>query len=282
MMTSTPTEESKPAGTVDTRRSIFPEGGEVRPVKPLERPPILCLGSPRTGTASLMKALEILGFPNTHHGWDLCELDHLQWQWPILDQANDATFTSLPTYRGTPFSREEWDQVFGQYDAVSDVASFYAESLILAYPDAKVILVERDIDAWCNSMQSVVKPIMNPWMRWFVTKVGDYAGYPCGSVSFRTQQGWTRSGCPEDVEKNLRAAYIRHYEYVRASVPREQLLDFNLADGWEPLCLFLGKDIPDVSFPHINEKKEYTARSKRLGDKITKSAARKFFLPWLA
>ncbi|KAH8748905.1 hypothetical protein F5883DRAFT_378143, partial [Diaporthe sp. PMI_573] len=63
-------------------------------------------------------------------------------------------------------------------------------------------------------------------------------------------------------------------------VPSEQLLDFKLADGWEPLCLFLGKDVPDVSFPHINEKKEYTARSKRLGDKITKSAARKFFLPW--
>ncbi|KAJ4249820.1 hypothetical protein NW762_012163 [Fusarium torreyae] len=281
-MDSTLTEEPKPAGTTDTRRSIFPEGGEVRPIKPLERPPILCLGCPRTGTASLMRALEIIGYPNTHHGWDLCEMDHLQWQWPILDQANDGTFPNLPTYRGTLFSREEWDQVFGQYDAVSDVASFYAESLIPAYPDAKVILVERDIDAWLESMQPVVKPTISPWFRWFVTKVGDYAGYPCGSVSFRTQQGWTRSDCPEDVQNNLRAAYIRHYEYVRSSVQTEMLLNFKLDDGWGPLCSFLGKDVPDIPFPHINEKKEYTARSKRLGDKITKSAARKFFLPWLS
>ncbi|KAH7117498.1 hypothetical protein EDB81DRAFT_668466, partial [Dactylonectria macrodidyma] len=62
-------------------------------------------------------------------------------------------------------------------------------------------------------------------------------------------------------------------------VPSEQLLDFKLADSWEPHCLFLGKDVSDVSFPHISKKKEYTARSKQLGDKITKSAARKIFLP---
>ena len=274
------TKASEPVELAGSLKSIFPVGGETRPVKSLDTPPLLCLGSPRTGTASLMRALEILGFPNTHHGWDLCELDHLQWQWPILDQANDATFANLPTYRGTPFSREEWNQVFGQYDAVSDVASFYAESLIPAYPDAKVILVERDIEAWCNSMQSVVKPISSPWMRWFVTKVGDYAGYPCGSVSFRTQQGWTRSSCPEDVEKNIRAAYIRHYEYVRSSVPAEQLLDFKLADGWGPLCSFLGKEVPDIPFPHINEKKDYTARSSRLGNKIIKSAVFKLFKLW--
>ena len=27
---------------------------------------------------------------------------------------------------------------------------------------------------------------------------------------------------------------------------------FNVRDGWEPLCKFLGKDIPDISFPHKN------------------------------
>lgn len=276
------TNEIKAASAHNPRHSIFPEDAQGQPTKPLERPPILCLGCARTGTASLMKALEILGFPNTHHGWDLCELDHLQWQWPLLDQANDATFPSLQTYHGKPFSRGDWDQVFGQYDAVSDVASFYAESLIPAYPDAKVIIVERDIDAWSESMKTVMKPISSAWMRWFTEILGNYTDYPCGPVSLRTQQGWTRSNCPEDVPKNLRAAYIRHYKYVRSSVPSEQLLDLKLADGWEPLCTFLGKDIPAVPFPHINEKNEYTARTKRLGNKIMKAAARKFFLPWRA
>ena len=35
-------------------------------------------------------------------------------------------------------------------------------------------------------------------------------------------------------------------------VPKDQLLIFNVKDGWEPLCSFLGKDIPDKKFPHKN------------------------------
>ena len=52
---------------------------------------------------------------------------------------------------------------------------------------------------------------------------------------------------------------------VRGLVPKERLLEWTAKDGWEPLCKFLGKDIPDQPFPHTNasggayEKKERAA-----------------------
>ncbi|KPM42477.1 hypothetical protein AK830_g4050 [Neonectria ditissima] len=266
----------KPGAINATSETVHHDAEKTKPTAPL-----LCLGSARTGTASLMKALQILGYSNVHHGWEACESDDLQWQWPILDRANDATFPNLPTYRGTPFSRAEWDEVFGKYDAVSDIASFYAESLIPAYPDAKVILVERNIDSWYKSVVPIVQSSTKPSYRAFVTKLSNFTGYTSGPVCFRMQQGWTRSESPNDTVRNLKTAYVRHNKFVRDTVPSEQLLDFKLSDGWEPLCRFLGKDVPDVPFPHVNDSVEYKARSKRLGNKIMKIAARKFFCPCL-
>ncbi len=34
--------------------------------------------------------------------------------------------------------------------------------------------------------------------------------------------------------------------------PKDRLLEYQLADGWGPLCDFLGKPVPDVPFPRVN------------------------------
>jgi len=47
--------------------------------------------------------------------------------------------------------------------------------------------------------------------------------------------------------------YREHYAMIRRIMPKERLLEFELKDGWEPLCRFLGKDIPDVPFPRVND-----------------------------
>ncbi|KAM0549463.1 hypothetical protein ACHAPJ_009449 [Fusarium lateritium] len=252
------------------------------PTKSAPRPPpLLCLGAPRTGSASLMKALQILGYPHVHHGWDASESEHLQWQWPIFDRACDATYPNLPNYRGKPFSRAEWDEVFGEYDAVSDIGAFFAESLIPAYPDAKVILVERDMEKWYKSILEMVQPPTNPRRRAFAIKISDLSGYVSAAPCFKMHQGWTRSPSPNDVVEHLRTAYIRHNRYVRESVPNDQLLDFKLSDGWEPLCRFLGKEVPDVPFPHVNDSAEYEARNKQLGAKMIKAALWNLLFPCL-
>ncbi|KAM0270678.1 hypothetical protein ACHAPA_003153 [Fusarium lateritium] len=244
-------------------------------------PPILCLGAPRTGTASLMAALQILGYPNVHHGWDVSEGEELQWQWPIFNKACDATFSNIPTYSDKPFTRAQWDEVFGRYDAVSDVASFFAESLVPAYPDAKVILVERDIEKWFPSMCSVVEGSSTATKRKFAIKMGKLSGYTSPEPCFKMHQGWSGAPSPDETVENLKSAYVRHNQYIRDNVPAEKLLDLKLSDGWGPLCEFLGKEVPDVPFPHVNDSAEYAARGKRLGKKMIKAALRNVLCPCL-
>ena len=50
------------------------------------------------------------------------------------------------------------------------------------------------------------------------------------------------------------ASYIEYQKSVRALVPPDQLLEFSVKDGWEPLCKFLGVPVPQNPFPHKNEK----------------------------
>jgi len=41
--------------------------------------------------------------------------------------------------------------------------------------------------------------------------------------------------------------------YVESVVPKEDLLIWNVKDGWEPLCSFLDKEMPDEPIPHDNK-----------------------------
>ena len=51
----------------------------------------------------------------------------------------------------------------------------------------------------------------------------------------------------------LRQTYRDHYAHIRSVVPREKILEFRFENGYEELCLFLGKPVPpDETFPNIN------------------------------
>ena len=53
-------------------------------------------------------------------------------------------------------------------------------------------------------------------------------------------------------------------EEVKRTVPPEKLLVFEVSQGWEPLCAFLNKPIPDKPFPRVNDTAEFNERKKRL------------------
>lgn len=43
-------------------------------------------------------------------------------------------------------------------------------------------------------------------------------------------------------------------------LPRERLLEWSASDGWEPLCEFLDKPVPDEPFPSGNPTTEWAQR----------------------
>ena len=112
---------------------------------------VLALGLGRTGTASLRMALKQLGFDDCYHMMSASvenPPDCLMW----LD-ALAAKYDK----NGTVFSREQWDQLLGHCQAVCDwPAVAFAEELIQAYPDAKVITTTRNVDSWHASTLKTV------------------------------------------------------------------------------------------------------------------------------
>jgi hypothetical protein len=47
---------------------------------------------------------------------------------------------------------------------------------------------------------------------------------------------------------------------VQRVVPADRLLVWEVTDGWEPLCEFLGLDVPDEPLPHANDRDTFLQR----------------------
>ena len=55
----------------------------------------------------------------------------------------------------------------------------------------------------------------------------------------------------------LEKAFIAQNEVVTAAIPARQLLVYQVKDGWEPLCAFLGVPVPSEPFPRTNDRIEF-------------------------
>ena len=66
--------------------------------------------------------------------------------------------------------------------------------------------------------------------------------------------------------------FNRHTEEVIRHVPADRLLVFDVKEGWEPLCRFLGVPVPEgVPFPRLNDAEEFKARIRKI--QLVQSAA---------
>jgi hypothetical protein len=66
-----------------------------------------------------------------------------------------------------------------------------------------------------------------------------------------------------DDRDHVISSYERHNEEVRRDVPSSRLLDYDVSQGWGPLCAFLGAPVPDIPFPHANDRGSLLADDKR-------------------
>ncbi|KAI5462831.1 P-loop containing nucleoside triphosphate hydrolase protein [Mariannaea sp. PMI_226] len=215
---------------------------------------VLILGLGRTGTASMRSAMKQLGYVDTYHMMN-CSIenppDALMWM-----EALEAKFEK----KGKPFTREDWDQLLGNAQAVCDwPAIAFAKELIEAYPEAKVVLTNRDVDSWhASTMKTVYWRVTDHELRWL--SHFDWAA----SMYYPMLKKFFDTFFEGDFPNRGKDVFKRHYAEVRSLVPKDRLLEYRVQDGWEPLCEFLGDAVPKgVSFPNVNDNSDFVSRSRR-------------------
>jgi len=199
---------------------------------------VIGAGLGRTGTMSLKMALErLLGEPCYHMAEVISRPEHVA----IWDAALQG---QLP----------DWSRVFDGYGAAVDwPAVTFWEEISAAYPDALILLSTRDPQQWWRSANETIfvitRRVRGPWRQMadqmfarFTPDIGDEAA------------------CID--------AFERHYCHVRATAPRERLLEWQPSDGWAPLAAALGVEVPDEPFPRTNTREEYAAALERMPDGI--------------
>ena len=199
----------------------------------------------------MQAAFETLGIP-TYHWLNMAENPP---DMPMWQEALKAKF--VPDSGIAPFTRKDWNQLLGHVGATTDQpCAIFTEELVNAYPEVKVVLVERDVEKWYKSFNDTVitsqeHPLIS-LARWLDKVYIDNMGILADLVS-KYYFGARDSRDGEGMRKNAKATYLRHNEMVKRVTPKERLLLFNLEDGWGPLCEFLGKPVPDAPFPKLNE-----------------------------
>lgn len=189
-------------------------------------------GLGRTGTLSLKVALErLLGGPCYHMSEVFAHPEHVTlWR--------DAARGRMP----------DWRALLAGYRAAVDwPASAFWPELMETFPDALVLLSVRDPESWWRSANGTIFPSIDraPSDEWRAMVHEMMA-------SRFTPRLEDRDACI--------AAFERHNAEVRRRVPRERLLEWRAADGWEPLCRALGVPVPADAFPRVNTSEEFHAR----------------------
>ena len=197
---------------------------------------IIGSGFGRTGTMSLKRALDMLGFGPCHHMEEVLHHPEQVAHWQAV-------------VAGKPVN---WEEVFAGYRSQVDWPGAHVwRQLADSFPQAKVIHTQRPEEQWWNSFSATIAVVLGnfrdmpapPHMRAMMTVAAQMIG-------------------PETIGNSLTkdaalSAYRKRAADVEAVIPRERLLIFDVAEGWEPLCRFLNVPAPTTAFPHVNSTEEW-------------------------
>lgn len=143
------------------------------------------------------------------------------------------------------------------YGSIGDApACFYWADLAAAYPDATVLLVEREAGPWAASFDAALTAVAPFFRARWRSRLARHAWQICTRMVTPHCPGraagmllWPGSYTHDE----LVAWYDAHYAAVRAGVPPERLAVVRLGGGWEPLCAALRLPVPaGVDYPHAH------------------------------
>jgi hypothetical protein len=186
----------------------------------------------------LKAALERLGFGPCHH---MSEVIGDPEQIRLWNEAAEG--------------RPDYTRIFAGFRSAVDfpVSAFWQE-VLAANPGAKVILSDRDPEDWYGSFSQTILPL-----------ILDRASWPDERRSWfemidRVIIGRALGGRTD--REGILAAYSTNAAAAREFVSEGRALVFRARDGWEPLCRFLGVEVPDEPYPMTNPRAEFFASVK--------------------
>jgi len=129
--------------------------------------------------------------------------------------------------------------------------------LMAAYPSAKIILTTRSAAGWHNSMLRTIHALQSSYLHRFLLSL-PFSNKEAKSLS-QLLDFIIRYYFHNNIPERGVEVFERHNQMVRELARREgrEFLEFELGDGWESLCGFLDKRVPDVEFPHVNDVKAF-------------------------
>ncbi len=195
-------------------------------------------GLGRTGTTSLVKAMEILGLS-------------------VL--AQEKLFRNRKAHRNVN------DSLRGKADLDPDLFSgidvtigwplcFLIKEQLDRFPDAHCILNVREPERWFDSVERTWEQIRILRKARYVPKIREI-----NATLDYIQERF--GGAPE--KKRWIEAYHNHIALVKSTVPPDRLTVYQIHEGWDPLCEILGIPVPEEAFPVKN-----TGKSGELGKKL--------------
>jgi hypothetical protein len=183
----------------------------------------------RMGTKSIAEAYQILGI-KTFHALD----EPMSVPWTLIEQAAEATWPSVPDARPRPpFKRSDWDELWGNdYDAVCDPSGPFVLELLKAYPDAKVVMVQRDFDSWWPSFQSeILEKLFPPHIKLQLFIAWNVLGYRAGHAMTKLLFGFFDARSKAEIEARARETYEEYFRKIRNAIPPERLLEYKLGSS---------------------------------------------------
>jgi hypothetical protein len=194
---------------------------------------VIGAGFGRTGTMSFKAAIDRLGLGPCYHMVEVYANDgHAD----IWTQAINGAPLDEPT-------------LFEKYRSVCDwpACSFWRE-IRASHPQAKVVLTRRDPDAWYESISNTI----------FLALENESDDEALNRWRVQTRKLILEQTFGNELDRDNALQVLRAHEAdVIASVPAGELLVYDVAEGWEPLCDFLDVPVPDEPFPRTNSTAEF-------------------------
>lgn len=171
----------------------------------------------------------------------------------VLNKPRDLKFWSKLVSGELPLEEVDWRQFFKGYIALTDMPSaYFFESIVKAFPNIKVVLTYRNEQDWLNSYTKLMSSALRFEIIRFLPPLNRLWPFAEKLHDLLFGQAVTEEGkvCPEMVLEG----YREHNRRVRRYFNEKELalLEFNVKEGWLPLCDFLDVGVPSTRFPHRN------------------------------